>query len=330
MISNYDCVVSLTSSYLKSDISVVVPTFRSHTTLPELVERIVGIPGWSPNSEILIIDDGNSDATWATIQTISHNQPQVIGFQLQQNVGQHAAILCGVRSARNSIIVTLDDDLQNPPEEIPRLVNTLGDSVDVAIGLPHISAHSLARNNSSRISKKLLKMFIGYDHAELISPFRAFKTHLRDTFKTPLGPNVSIDALLALASSRFKAVNVEHVLRQKGKSNYSFKTLSRFFVTTATSVSVVPLKFATRLGLVTLLGALVIALVTVIRTIVVGSAVTGFPFLVVLITTMSGVNLLVLGLLGQYIGHMHFRLIGTPSYVVIATTSNYSLGEPKS
>lgn len=305
---------------MSTDLSVVIPTYRSPTTLAELVNRIVALPVWTDNSEILMIDDGNTDQTWGIITALATTHNCVRGFRLQQNVGQHAALLCGIRAARNDLIVTLDDDLQNPPEEIPRLLESLTDGVDVIVGRPFSASHSRFRRVTSSWSKALLARVLGYRHANLISPFRLFRTRLRETFGTQLGPNVSIDALLALATSRYISVDVQHNAREHGVSNYSFAKLVRFFLTSATSASVVPLKIATKVGHVALVTSLVLLIVTVARRLLLGDVVTGFPFLASLIAATSGVQLLLLGVLGQYIGHMHYRVIGTPSYVVLQDT----------
>jgi undecaprenyl-phosphate 4-deoxy-4-formamido-L-arabinose transferase len=299
-----------------TDLSVVIATYRSPNTLPELVSRLVSLPCWGANSEILLIDDGNGDNTWEVIHRLSQSCNQVKGFRLHQNVGQHAAILCGIRHAANLVTVTLDDDLQNPPEEIPKLLASLTDDIDVVVGTPVSDSHSLYRRLTSRLSKALLARSLGYKDAALISPFRLFRTELRESFGMQLGRHVSIDALLSLSTKRYCSVDVEHHVRASGRSSYSFRKLLDFFLATSTSASVVPLQIASRLGFLTLFVSLALMVTTVVRRVLFGSVITGFPFLASLIAGTAGVQLLLLGLLGQYIGHMHYRIIGIPSYVV--------------
>lgn len=305
---------------MQTHLSLVVPTYRSPATLEILVNRIIGSPSWTDESEILIVDDGNLDQTWEIVNSLAARHHEVRGFRLQQNVGQHAALLCGIRAARNDVVVTLDDDLQNPPEEIPKLLQVLAEDVDIVIGQPKKASHSPFRRLTSNWAKELLARSLGYTQARVVSPFRAFRTRLRENFGSQLGPNVSIDALLALASNRYKVVEVEHHPRQVGHSNYSVGRLLNFFLTTATSASVVPLRIATKVGFLALLMSFAILIVTIGRRLVFGGVVTGFPFLASLIAATSGVQLLLLGVLGQYIGHMHYRVIGAPSYVVLEET----------
>lgn len=305
---------------VKPDLSIVVATYRSPGTLAELVRRIVAIPSWTSDSEILIIDDGNLDETWEVIQRLSTEYKVVRGFKLQQNVGQHAALLCGIRNAQNELIVTIDDDLQNPPEEIKKLLHTLDASVDLVVGVPKFAAHSFLRRLTSRWSKTVLARSMGFKNASMISPFRLFRTQLRGAFGSQLGKHISIDALLSLSTNRCASVEVAHETRKEGKSGYSLRKLIDFFLTTSTSASVVPLQIASRLGFLALVVSFGLLTVTLGRRLLFGSVITGFPYLAALIAGTSGVQLLLLGLLGQYIGHMHFRLIGVPSYVVLEST----------
>jgi len=305
---------------MQTNLSVVVPTYKSPMTLESLVQRVVKLPSWTKDSEILIVDDGNLDHTWEVIRAVAAQHRGVRGFRLQQNVGQHAALLCGIRAARNEVIITLDDDLQNPPEEITKLLQALTDDIDIVIGQPKKASHSSFRRLTSNWSKRLLARSLGYKQATVISPFRIFRARLRESFGSQLGPNVSIDALLALASNRYKLIEVEHHPRGDGESSYSIGKLFKFFVTSATSASVVPLQIATKVGYLGLVTSLVLLIFTVVRRLIFGDVVTGFPFLASLIAATSGVQLLLLGVLGQYIGHMHYRVIGMPSYVVLEET----------
>lgn len=306
----------------KRHFSVVIPTYSSPGTLREIVKRITNLSVWTSSSEILIVDDGNLDKTWEVICNLSVETQSVRGFRLSRNVGQHAALLCGIRNAKNQLVVTLDDDLQNPPEEIPKLLDALDDSVDVVVGIPNSVSHSLLRRITSRLSKGLLAKSLGFKNASMISPFRLFRTNLRDIFSSDLGNHISIDALLSLATDRYRSVTVAHETRKVGRSNYSIRKLIDFFLTTSTSASIAPLNIASRLGFLALIVSLCLLTITVGRRLFLGSVITGFPFIASLVAGTSGVQLLLLGLLGQYIGHIHFRLIRVPSYVIREQTND--------
>jgi undecaprenyl-phosphate 4-deoxy-4-formamido-L-arabinose transferase len=301
---------------VKWRVSVVVPTYRSPNTLSRLVDEIVSATWWNDDFEIIIVDDGNVDGTWAALQSITATHQCVRAMRLSRNFGQHAALLAGIREARNQIVVTLDDDLQNPPAETEKLLSALRDDVDVVYGTPRVVGQGAWRRFSSALSKYLMKVSLGFEHAEHISSFRAFRTSLRDGFAENLGPGVSIDAMLNWSTTRFTNVEVEHRSRESGTSNYNFWKLLRFMFDTATGYSTAPLRAATGLGLVTVLLSIGVLVWVVGRPLVTGDAVPGFPFLAATIAIFSGTQLIVLGVLGQYLGRMHFRVMNKPSYTI--------------
>ena len=304
------------------DVSVIVPTFGSPTMLPRLVERVIDCDWFTSDSELVIIDDGNGNDTWRVILRLVELHSHVRGLRLGRNSGQHAALLAGIRTARNPVIVTLDDDLQNPPEEVSKMLSSLSDEVDVVYGLPISRRQSLSRNFASTISKRLMRYALGFEHATNISSFRVFRTWLRGSFDGNLGPGVSLDALLTWSTSRFTSVRVQHHARKAGKSNYNFWKLFRFMVDTVTGFSTVPLRIATGLGLATIALSVGVLLWVLGRPLITGESVPGFPFLAATIAIFSGTQLLVLGVIGQYIGRMHFRIMNKPTYTIAERTSN--------
>lgn len=301
-------------------VSIVVPTYKSPTTLAELVERTesLGLSAF----EIIIVDDGNNDATWEQIGLLSETKKSVVGLRLGRNFGQHSALLAGVRKARYAQIVTIDDDLQNPPEEIPNLLAKLVEGIDVVYGVSTQVRQNVWRRFTSRTAKAIFARALGFESAISISSFRAFRTQLREGFAGELGPHVSLDALLTWSTSRFSTLEVEHHARRVGKSNYSFTKLVRFMLDTATSYSTRPLRLATTLGFITTLFGLLLLLWVVGNAIFVGDSVPGFPFLAASISVFSGVQLVVLGILGEYLGKIHFRAMNKPTFSISETTED--------
>ena len=296
-------------------VSVVVPVFRSTSTLPVLVSRISTALADVPN-EILLVDDGSPADTWATVQELAEANENVIGIRLGRNVGQHNALLAGVRAARFDVTVTIDDDLQNPPEEIPTLLAGLVDGVDVVYGTPLAVAQRRWRQNSSLWTRTLMASALGAENAARMTSFRAFRTRLRVGFDGELGPAVSLDALLSWSTSKFASVTVEHHPRAEGRSNYTLRRLLRFAIDTATGYSAVPLQLAMGLGLLTALFGVGVLAWVIGRLLVTGTSVPGFPFLASIIAIFAGVQLVTLGVIGEYLARMHFRVMRKPSYVV--------------
>jgi glycosyltransferase involved in cell wall biosynthesis len=296
-------------------VSVVVPVFKSTDTLVELVARVyAALP--DRRFEIILVDDGSPPETWETIGRIAAGAPMVRGIRLSRNAGQHSALLAGVRAARYPNIVTIDDDLQNPPEEIPCLLAALDEGADVVYGVPRNVAQRHWRRSSSLVSRTLMSSALGAENAARMSSFRAFRTRLRDGFDGELGPSVALDALLSWSTSTFASVEVDHHSRKEGKSNYNFRKLLRFAMDTATGYSTVPLQVATALGMLTALFGIGVLVWVIGRLIISGTSVPGFPFLASIIAVFAGVQLVTLGVIGEYLARMHFRVMRKPSYVV--------------
>ena len=305
----------------RTGVSVVVPVFRSTDSLEALVERVDRVLGQRGPYEVILVDDGSPQETWEVVAGLASASPCVRGVRLGRNFGQHSALVAGIRQARYPVTVTIDDDLQNPPEEIPRLLDTLHEQdLDVVYGVPDRMVQSLPRRIAGRITRKSLASGLGQDSALDFSSFRAFRTRVRDAFANDLGTNVSLDALLTWGTGRFGSIRVRHDARERGSSNYTYRRLLRFAIDTTTGYSTAPLQFASVLGLATaFLGFLALVWV-VVYPLVVGRTVEGFPFLASTIAIFSGVQLLTLGIIGEYLSRMHFRVMRKPTYVISEVT----------
>jgi glycosyltransferase involved in cell wall biosynthesis len=303
--------------------SVVVPVYNSEKSLPILIERLESaLTKLFEHFEVILVNDGSRDQSWAVIEGLTERFSWVKGINLMRNYGQHNALLCGIRAADYEIIVTMDDDLQNPPEEISQLINKINDGYDVVYGKPQSLSHGLWRNLASQITKVMLQGAMGAENARNISAFRAFRTPVRDAFVNFTGPYVSIDVLLTWGTTHFTVVDVEHHTRQVGSSNYTFKKLMVHALNLITGFSVLPLQFASWLGFGFSLFGFVLLLYVLAVFMIEGNPVQGFPFLASVITIFSGVQLFALGIIGEYLARMYFRQMERPSYAIRETTSN--------
>jgi glycosyltransferase involved in cell wall biosynthesis len=298
-------------------ISVVVPVYRSAQTLRELHRRIAAaVEPLDPNFELILVEDCGGDDSWQVIEELAREDNRVRGIQLGRNFGQHNAQLCGIRAACGEIVVTLDDDLQNPPEEIPKLLDKLGKGFDVVYGKPRKEQHGFLRDMASRVTKLALQSAMGAETASNVSAFRAFRTRLRESFCDYRSPTVNIDVLLTWGTSRFAAVTVRHDERQVGTSGYTLRKLITHALNMMTGFSTLPLQMASVVGFIfAALGFLLLAYVLG-RYFIFGSTVPGFTFLASIIAIFSGVQLFALGIFGEYLARMHFRSMERPPYVV--------------
>jgi undecaprenyl-phosphate 4-deoxy-4-formamido-L-arabinose transferase len=301
-------------------ISVVVPVYRSRETLRELHRRLVAVLASHAAFEIILVDDGSGDECWTLIEEFARADPRVRGLRLSRNYGQHNALLCGIRAARYELIVTIDDDLQNPPEEIPKLLGKLGEGYDVVYGAPDRPQHGLLRAAAASITKIVLAGAIGSSTARHVSAFRAFRTSVRDAFRDYAAPFVSVDALLTWGTTRFSHLPVAHHARMAGASTYTLRKLVTHALTMVTGFTTLPLQLASVLGFAfALFGLAVLAYVLAVY-LVHGGSVPGFPFLASVIAIFAGVQLFALGIIGEYLARMHQRSMSRPPYLVRETT----------
>jgi glycosyltransferase involved in cell wall biosynthesis len=305
-------------------VSVVVPVYNSEGTLEPLVDRLDAVLSrLCRDFEVILVNDGSRDASWERICALAAGRPWVRGINLMRNYGQHNALLCGIRSASHEVIVTLDDDLQNPPEEIPKLLEPLEKGFDVVYGTPEREQHGIWRDLASRITKLALARSMGARTASNVSAFRAFRTELRQAFASYSAPFVSIDVLLTWGTARFSAVKVRHDPRATGTSNYTFMMLVRHALNMMTGFSTWPLQLASLLGFTFTGFGLFVLCYVVGRYLISGTSVPGFPFLASLIAVFSGAQMFALGIMGEYLARMHFRSMERPVY----TVRNYATSE---
>ena len=298
-------------------ITLIIPVHNSAKMLRQLHARIISV--LSENEiefEIIYVNDGSTDNSWEIINDLYNQYKKVIAINLSKNYGQHNALLCGIREANYDSIVTLDDDLQNPPEEIPNLLQKLNEGFDVVYGFPKKEKHGFFRNIASTITKMALNTAMGIENAKHVSSFRAFKTNLRDAFAQYKGSFVSIDVLLSWGSNSFSAIPVNRDKRKTGKSNYTFRKLVQHALNMITGFTTLPLQIASVMGFALSIFGLGILIFVIGRFFLQGSPVPGFPFLASIIAIFSGAQLLALGIIGEYLARMHFRVMNKPQYLV--------------
>ena len=209
-------------------VSVVVPVFNSASSLVELHRRIDatltstdGPESW----ELILVNDGSEDESWERILELSRYHPEVRGVDLTRNWGQHNALLAGIQTAAGEVVVTLDDDLQNPPEEIPSLLDALTGDVELVYGKPIAKRQVLPRRVATTLVRRTVHVMTGGGVPADIGGFRAFRASLLDGLDDSQGASFAIDIPLTGAATRIAAVSVRHEPRRYGRSNYTFGRL---------------------------------------------------------------------------------------------------------
>ena len=301
----------------KMNISVIVPVYNSENSLRELYQRIKDVMESITNEyEIIMINDGSTDASWDIITDLADQAKTLKGINLMRNYGQHNALLLGIRLACYEIVITIDDDLQNPPEEIPKLVDKLKEGYDVAYGAPQKDQHGFWRNIASQVTKLVLKGTMGVQIARNVSSFRAFRSSVRDAFADYRGSFVSIDVLLTWGTACFTSIPVRHERRREGMSNYTLRKLLTHALNMVTGFSTMPLRLASVIGFGFSLFGFGVLFYVLARYLIQGSSVPGFPFLAAVISIFSGVQLFSLGIIGEYLARIHYGSMSRPYCVI--------------
>jgi undecaprenyl-phosphate 4-deoxy-4-formamido-L-arabinose transferase len=296
------------------NLSIVVPVYNGETLIESLVAQLSKtLPTLADRYEIILVNDGSPDNSWQVIQAITRQYEWVKGIRLMRNYGQHNATLCGVRAARYEVIVTMDQDLQHSPQEIPVLLAKLAEGYDVVYGAPRKLPQGLWRNLMTASIKWTLAKVIGLPSVHNVSAFRAFRTNLREAFANSQSPALILDVLLSWGTTRFTSVPVDIAAAER--TNYNFTMLVRAAMLILIGYSTLPLRVASWIGFVmTLFGFGVFIYVLVIY--FTAGSLPGFPFLASIIALFSGAQLFALGIFGEYLARMFDRSMDRPPYVV--------------
>jgi undecaprenyl-phosphate 4-deoxy-4-formamido-L-arabinose transferase len=302
-------------------LSIVVPVYRSAGMLDKLQRRVAdAMNALGASYELIFVEDCGGDNSWEVIQGLKTLDPCVRGLKMARNFGQHNALLAGIRAARGAWIVTIDDDLQNPPEEIGKLLAKASEGFDVVYGKPRKQTHGLFRDMASSVTKMVLRGAMGAEVATNVSAFRVFRTSLRTAFEHYQGPTVNIDVLLTWGTRSYAAIEVVQDERAEGESGYTLRKLIVHALNMMTGFSVLPLQVASLAGFFFALFGIGVMAYVVIRYLINGSPVAGFTFLASIISLFAGIQLFALGIIGEYLARMHMRSMNRPAYVVADRT----------
>lgn len=302
------------------NVSVVVPAYRSRDCLDELAERVRSVCHEAGEShELILVNDCSPDDTWAVIERLSRDDPAVVGINLRKNFGQDNAIMAGLNVARGAAVIIMDDDLQHDPGDIPALLAKLREGYDVVYAKYQKDHQKLWKNVGSWFNGKVAEVVLDKPKDVYLSPYKAIAASVVAEVVRYRGPYPYVDGLLFRTTSRMSQVPVSHHPRYRGRSTYTFWKSVAVWARLSTNFSVVPLRLAIVLGAV--IAGLGFALATgffvlrLLRPEIADSAV-GWASIVISVLVLGGLQLLTLGVLGEYVGRMHLNLNNRPQYVV--------------
>ena len=300
------------------ELSVVVPVYKSAAILPHLVQRLHAVLQPAVASyELLLIDDCSPDDSWNVLRDLQRELPATMRiFRLSRNFGQHNALMCGFKHSRGAYVVTLDDDLQNPPEEIPRLYAKIVEGrYDVVFGYFEERRHSWARNTASRLSRWLIRRAVpGLN--PYFSNYRILNRFTVQEIARQTQDFLYVDGLIAWVTHNTGHVVVAHAPRFAGESNYDVRRLVSYFAVVLMTFTVLPLKIVSLVGFLAAAGGLSLGFVYFVMRLAGLITEPGFAAIILAVLVLGGIQLLSLGLIGEYVGKIFLKQSGKPQFIV--------------
>ena len=281
--------------------SVVIPVFNSEGIVRNTVERTISFAeGAGLDLEIILVDDGSSDGSWDVLRELAEGDPRVVAIKLLKNYGQHNANLCGFRAARGDFVITMDDDGQNPPEEIAKLIGAAEEGYEVVFGQFQQKQSSLGRALGSKAIGLVNRRVFGQPSDLTVSNFRILRRDVVERICASRSAHPYISGQALLYSTKRGNVRVRHAPRVDGESNYNLVRIARLVLTILFSYSSAPLHAMAIAGSVIAFGSFAVGAVYLLYGLLGQTAVEGWTTLVVLLAFLNGVVILMLGMLGEY------------------------------
>jgi len=299
--------------------SIIIPVYNSEHTLIELYERIKKVfeEMLKEEFELILVNDSSRDNSWQVMKKLHNVDSRVKIINLARNFGQHSALFCGLHYFQGDFVIMMDDDLQHPPEEIPKLIQTLKNNpeIDVVFGNYLVKHHSWYRNFGSLIINKLGEKIAKRETKIKITSFRIMKADLARKISGIEIQQPRIGNLIMHSTNRVMTIDVEHNARVKGKSGYHLNRLIKDSLSIIISNSILPLKLISSFGIILSFISIIIGVFFIIRYFIHGISVAGWTSLIVLITFFSGFILFTLGIIGEYLIRILMEAKKMPVYI---------------
>lgn len=301
-----------------TSVSFVIPCYRSEQTITGVVEEITQTMGQLPGYtfEIILVNDCSPDDTFQTIRQLCGQYDNLIGINLAKNFGQHSAIMAGLHYAAGDVCVFLDDDGQTPANEVGKLLDAIATGADVAMASYDHKMHSHFRNWGSKVNECMMHIMLHKPKELFVSSYFAVKRFVADSMLQYSNSYPYLPGLLLRATKNIVNVPVHHREREVGTSGYTLKKLLGLWFNGFTAFSVVPLRIATAVGVTSAFVGFIYGIYTIIRKLVDPNILLGFSSIMAAILFIGGMLMIMLGLVGEYIGRIYISLNNSPQYVV--------------
>lgn len=299
-------------------VSFVIPCYRSEHTLPHVIaeirKKMDSLPQYA--YDIFLINDCSPDDTVGTIRKLCAEYENIRGISFAKNFGQHSALMAGLRYSDGDYVICLDDDGQTPADEADKLLDRLEEGFDAVYAKYEHKQHSAFRNFGSRVNELMARIMLGKPSELYVSSYFAVKRFVVDDMVRYENSYPYVIGLVLRATKNITNVSVNHREREEGTSGYTLKKLLGLWFNGFTAFSVKPLRLATALGAVSALLGFLYGLYTVIKRLVNPDVPMGFSSTMAVIVFFGGMIMLMLGLIGEYIGRIYISLNNSPQYVI--------------
>lgn len=302
-----------------SMISFVIPCYYSANTIEAVVDEIVNTVKESDSYEIILVNDGSTDNTYDVLKRIADNNHHIAAINMSRNFGQHSAIMAGLNnvSKNTDYVVCLDDDGQTPADEVYRLVDKIEEGYDVVYASYLHKQHSLFRNMGTYANEKMTEIMLGKPKEIFITSYFIVRKYIVDEIIKYNNPYPYIEGLILRTTDNIACTPVNHRKREVGQSGYTLRKLFSMWIDGFTAFSVKPLRIASFLGACSAIIGFIYAVYTFVKAFIDTSYTpAGWTSLMIVLLIMGGLILLVLGLIGEYIGRMYISMNSSPQYVI--------------
>ena len=310
-------------------VSFVIPCYRSAETIGRVVEELDGAMRKLPDYtyEIVLVNDSSPDDTFEVIRSLCARREDICGINLARNFGQHAALMAGFRHTHGEVVVCLDDDGQTPADEVGKLLTGIEDGYDVVYAKYKHKQHSGFRNFGSRINELMTRIMLGKPKELYLSSYFAAKRFVVDEIVRYMNPYPYVIGLVLRTTKNIMNVEVAHREREVGVSGYTFGKLLGLWFNGFTAFSIKPLRIATAMGCITACCGFLYGIYTVIKKFINPNVPVGFSAMMAALVFIGGMIMLMLGLIGEYIGRIYISLNNSPQYVIKECIHESAYGE---
>lgn len=299
-------------------ISFVIPCYRSEQTIEAVISEIETTMKTLQKyqHEIILVNDASPDNTFQVIRDLSQEYPHIIGINLAKNFGQHAALMAGFHYAKGDVVVCLDDDGQTPADEVGKLLDQIEEGYDVVYARYASKKHSTFRNLGSKVNELMTRVMLKKPKELYISSYFAARRFVVDDMVRYQNSYPYVIGLVLRATKNITNVDVKHREREIGASGYTLKKLLGLWFNGFTAFSIIPLRIATVLGCSVAMLGFLYGIYTIIKKIIQPDILMGFSSLMSGLMFIGGMLMIMLGIIGEYIGRIYISMNNSPQYVV--------------